>query len=307
MTDHDIFYFVIPRVNLERQALYGLFAFLLLLPAVFGPQDRSLIRRIPRSWPMASLGVISYGHLSVASGSHQRGGPVDGLGCRAHLLLDAGRPGTGRDRPHRLGQLLRARAAPPPVEGPDQLVDGPARHVGKPSGPDVSPVVHVSRTGEPSAAEVDSAPQPADDRPEVVGRAGGPEPAPGALRRASSPMSTSTSPHSADRVASEESETDGGALVDDVLERAVPGRILDLHAEVAVPEVVRLPGPGRWSGPPVRRVCVRAAMSASRARRSSAGHVFDHTHRVDPVERRIEGKRGRAVQFHERWARPAAP
>ena len=33
----------------------------LLLPAVFGPQDRGLIRRGLRSWPMASLGVISYG------------------------------------------------------------------------------------------------------------------------------------------------------------------------------------------------------------------------------------------------------
>ncbi len=61
VTDHSILYFVTPRVNLERQALYGLFAFFLLLPAVFGPQDRSLIRRLLRSWPMASVGVISYG------------------------------------------------------------------------------------------------------------------------------------------------------------------------------------------------------------------------------------------------------
>lgn len=71
VTDHSILYFVLPRVNLERQALYGLFAFLLLLPAVFGPQDRSLIRRLLRSWPMASLGVISYGiylwHLDLIS------------------------------------------------------------------------------------------------------------------------------------------------------------------------------------------------------------------------------------------------
>jgi len=61
VADHSILYFVTPRSNLERQALYGLFAFLLLLPAVFGPQDRTLVRRLLRSWPMVSLGVISYG------------------------------------------------------------------------------------------------------------------------------------------------------------------------------------------------------------------------------------------------------
>ncbi len=61
VTNHSILFFVTVRVNLERQDLYGLFAFLLLLPAVFGPQDRFSIRRLLRSWPMASLGVISYG------------------------------------------------------------------------------------------------------------------------------------------------------------------------------------------------------------------------------------------------------
>jgi peptidoglycan/LPS O-acetylase OafA/YrhL len=61
VTDHSILDFITVRANLEKQALYGLFAFLLLLPAVFGPQDRSLIRRFLRTWPMASLGVISYG------------------------------------------------------------------------------------------------------------------------------------------------------------------------------------------------------------------------------------------------------
>lgn len=44
-------------------------AFFLLLPAVFGPQDRSPIRRFLTSWPMASLGLISYGlylwHLNM--------------------------------------------------------------------------------------------------------------------------------------------------------------------------------------------------------------------------------------------------
>jgi len=56
--------------EMEQQALYGLFAFLLLLPAVFGPEDRSLIRRFLRCWPVASIGAVSYGiylwHLGVA-------------------------------------------------------------------------------------------------------------------------------------------------------------------------------------------------------------------------------------------------
>ncbi len=43
------------------QTLYGLFAFFLLLPAVFGPQRKGLIRRFLCSWPMASLGIVSYG------------------------------------------------------------------------------------------------------------------------------------------------------------------------------------------------------------------------------------------------------
>jgi len=50
-----------PIKGIELQTLYGVFAFLLLLPAVFGPQDASLIRRFLRCWPVASLGVISYG------------------------------------------------------------------------------------------------------------------------------------------------------------------------------------------------------------------------------------------------------
>ena len=43
------------------RGLYGLFAFFLLLPAVFGPQDRGLVRRLLSAWPVASLGVVSYG------------------------------------------------------------------------------------------------------------------------------------------------------------------------------------------------------------------------------------------------------
>ncbi len=54
-------YIPTPAKGIVLQELYGLFAFLLLLPAVFGPQDRSLVRRFLQFWPVASLGVISYG------------------------------------------------------------------------------------------------------------------------------------------------------------------------------------------------------------------------------------------------------
>jgi peptidoglycan/LPS O-acetylase OafA/YrhL len=56
-----ILYLTSPVVSLERQTLYGVFAFFLLLPAVFGPQDQGLVRRLLQTWPMVSLGVISYG------------------------------------------------------------------------------------------------------------------------------------------------------------------------------------------------------------------------------------------------------
>jgi peptidoglycan/LPS O-acetylase OafA/YrhL len=46
---------------LGRQLLYGAFAFFLLLPAVFGPQQRGLIRQGLSSRPAVALGVISYG------------------------------------------------------------------------------------------------------------------------------------------------------------------------------------------------------------------------------------------------------
>jgi len=48
-------------LDIARQTLYSLFAFFLLLPAVFGPQGRGGIRRFLQWWPMASLGVVSYG------------------------------------------------------------------------------------------------------------------------------------------------------------------------------------------------------------------------------------------------------
>jgi peptidoglycan/LPS O-acetylase OafA/YrhL len=47
-------------LDIATQTLYGAFAFFLLLPAVFGPSRRGLIRRFLCCWPMASLGVISY-------------------------------------------------------------------------------------------------------------------------------------------------------------------------------------------------------------------------------------------------------
>jgi peptidoglycan/LPS O-acetylase OafA/YrhL len=69
VSDRQILYIVSPHVNIERQELYGIFAFALLLPAVFGRQDRGAIRRLLRWWPVASLGVISYGiylwHLNL--------------------------------------------------------------------------------------------------------------------------------------------------------------------------------------------------------------------------------------------------
>jgi peptidoglycan/LPS O-acetylase OafA/YrhL len=62
-------YLTTPIQGIELQTLYGVFAFLLIAPAVLGPPDRSLIRRLLQSWPLASLGVISYGiylwHLNL--------------------------------------------------------------------------------------------------------------------------------------------------------------------------------------------------------------------------------------------------
>jgi peptidoglycan/LPS O-acetylase OafA/YrhL len=48
-------------LDIARQTLYGVFSFFLLLPAVFGPQRQGAIRRFLEWWPMASLGVVSYG------------------------------------------------------------------------------------------------------------------------------------------------------------------------------------------------------------------------------------------------------
>lgn len=55
-------YYVGPvRTELAGHALYGLFALLLLLPAVFGPADRGPMRRALTWRPVAFLGLISYG------------------------------------------------------------------------------------------------------------------------------------------------------------------------------------------------------------------------------------------------------
>jgi peptidoglycan/LPS O-acetylase OafA/YrhL len=54
-------YHISPARNILRQTLYAGFAFFLLLPAVFGPQDRGLIRRFLRLRLVAATGVVSYG------------------------------------------------------------------------------------------------------------------------------------------------------------------------------------------------------------------------------------------------------
>jgi peptidoglycan/LPS O-acetylase OafA/YrhL len=48
-------------ISLARQTLYGLFAFFVIAPAVFGPQERGVVRGLLRARPLASIGVVSYG------------------------------------------------------------------------------------------------------------------------------------------------------------------------------------------------------------------------------------------------------
>ncbi|MGH9114368.1 MAG: acyltransferase family protein [Acidimicrobiales bacterium] len=48
-------------LSLARQTLYGVFAFFVVAPAVMGPQDRGLIRRMLRTRPLMAIGVVSYG------------------------------------------------------------------------------------------------------------------------------------------------------------------------------------------------------------------------------------------------------
>lgn len=47
--------------SLARQTLYGLFAFFLVVPAVFGEQHRGILRGVLRWRPLALIGVVSYG------------------------------------------------------------------------------------------------------------------------------------------------------------------------------------------------------------------------------------------------------
>jgi peptidoglycan/LPS O-acetylase OafA/YrhL len=64
-----------------RELLYSLAAFFLLVPAVFGPQDRGIVRRFLRLRPMVYLGMISYGiylwHQAFITKVHQWGGRAD--------------------------------------------------------------------------------------------------------------------------------------------------------------------------------------------------------------------------------------
>ena len=50
-----------PGRGLAQEVLYGLFAFFLLVPAVFGPQRRGVIRKALQWRPVAALGIVSYG------------------------------------------------------------------------------------------------------------------------------------------------------------------------------------------------------------------------------------------------------
>jgi peptidoglycan/LPS O-acetylase OafA/YrhL len=59
--DPQPIYVISPGLNLLKQGLYGLFAFFLLVPAVFGPQDQSAVRRVLRHWMVAAIGIVSYG------------------------------------------------------------------------------------------------------------------------------------------------------------------------------------------------------------------------------------------------------
>jgi peptidoglycan/LPS O-acetylase OafA/YrhL len=47
--------------ELLHQVLYGLVAFFLVLPAVFGPQDHGRVRRLLRSRVASAVGIVSYG------------------------------------------------------------------------------------------------------------------------------------------------------------------------------------------------------------------------------------------------------
>jgi peptidoglycan/LPS O-acetylase OafA/YrhL len=72
---------VIGRKAFERELLYSFAALFLILPAVFGAQDRGIVRRFLRLPPMVYLGTISYGiylwHQAFIEKVHQWGGWSD--------------------------------------------------------------------------------------------------------------------------------------------------------------------------------------------------------------------------------------
>ncbi|MDQ1466242.1 MAG: hypothetical protein QOH10_657 [Actinomycetota bacterium] len=49
------------KQEMAHQILYGLTAFFLVVPAVFGPQERGVARRLLRSRLLTSIGIVSYG------------------------------------------------------------------------------------------------------------------------------------------------------------------------------------------------------------------------------------------------------
>ena len=48
-------------LSLGRQTLYGMFAFFVVAPAVVGPQNEGLVRRMLQTQPLVFLGTVSYG------------------------------------------------------------------------------------------------------------------------------------------------------------------------------------------------------------------------------------------------------
>jgi peptidoglycan/LPS O-acetylase OafA/YrhL len=67
---------------LGRQGLYGVIAVFLVLPAVFGPQDRGWIRTFLRWRPVVAIGVVSYGFYLW----HQAWGAMFFRWTGAHIL-----------------------------------------------------------------------------------------------------------------------------------------------------------------------------------------------------------------------------
>jgi peptidoglycan/LPS O-acetylase OafA/YrhL len=80
-----------PWQQMMRQLLYGVTALFLLLPAVFGPQDRGLIRGLLRSRAAVLLGLISYGiylwHNLFLSEYLERTDRAEFTGDFGHILL----------------------------------------------------------------------------------------------------------------------------------------------------------------------------------------------------------------------------